>query len=484
MASSTTLDGSTLRGARRRPGSPTQDAPALVIVWSAREGERVGELLALPERAAGPFVFGRGAQQADDRFDRLFPVRQQPGENRATGPLENPFLSRQHLAIRPDGAGLAVENLGKRPLLLNGQEVTEAVVRPGALLEVHNLLLLLCVERPPTMSPLRHGAVLPPSFGEADDHGIVGESPLAWELRDQVAFFARRSGHVLVTGESGTGKELVAQAIHRGSGRKGKLVARNAATLPPGLIDAELFGNAANYPNAGMPERPGLVGEADGGTLFLDEIGELPRELQTHLLRVLDAGGEYQRLGESRRRTADLRVVAATNRDPEEIKHDLLARLGLRLHLIGLNERREDIPLLARHVLRRIAVDDPDVGERFFDRWDGRRGEPRIDIELARALVEHTYATHLRELEAILWKAIGSSRGEVLELTPAVRATVRAAPPPAPAPREQGGQITPEQVRAALEKHGGVRENAWRDLGLPSRHALHRLIKKYGIEQE
>ena len=165
---------------------------------------------------------------------------------------------------------------------------------------------------------------------------------------------AARREHVLVLGESGTGKELVAQAIHALGPRSGRrLVARSAATVPATLIDAELFGNAPSYPNAGMAERPGLVGEADGSTLFLDEIGELPVELQTHLLRLLD-GGDYQRLGDARRRTADLRVVGATNRPTGQLKADLAARFPLRVHAPGLHERRDDVMLVARHVLREL----------------------------------------------------------------------------------------------------------------------------------
>src|SRR5205807_1302663 len=125
----------------------------------------------------------------------------------------------------------------------------------------------------------------------------------------------------------GCGKELVAQGIHALSSRRArKIVSRNAATFPDTLVDAELFGNAPNYPNQGMPERAGLIGEADGSTLFLDELGELPEALQTRLLRVLDSG-EYQRLGDSRRRSASFRFVAATHRSLEKLREDVAARL-------------------------------------------------------------------------------------------------------------------------------------------------------------
>jgi two-component system nitrogen regulation response regulator GlnG/two-component system response regulator HydG len=286
---------------------------------------------------------------------------------------------------------------------------------------------------------------------------------------------------VLLLGESGTGKELVAQAIHASSSRRAKrLVARNAATFPSGLIDAELFGNVANYPNAGMPERPGVVGEADGGTLFLDEIGELPTELQSHLLRVLDAGGDYQRLGDAKRRRADVRVVAATNRPLDELKHDLAARLSLRIELPGLDARREDVPLLARHLLRRHARKDPPIGARFFSGWDGTTGEPRIAPGLVRALVTHRYTTHVRELEGLLLTSLVESRGSTFELTESVRDAIV----PASLPAARARAFTAEEIRTALEKHHGVRERVWRDLGMPNRYVLQRLMKKFGLGDE
>jgi DNA-binding NtrC family response regulator len=129
------------------------------------------------------------------------------------------------------------------------------------------------------------------AYGGPDAHGIVGESPAAWDLREQLARAAATDDYVLIQGESGTGKELAAAVLHKGSKRaKGPFVAHNASNFTLSLLDSELYGNSANYPNPGMPARQGLFGSADRGTLFLDEVGECPLEVQAHLLRVLDAG--------------------------------------------------------------------------------------------------------------------------------------------------------------------------------------------------
>ncbi len=356
--------------------------------------------------------------------------------------------------------------MGKIGLRHNGKPAEQASVKPGDLLTLDQQLVLLCVERqcggPAAGRPLF-------SFGEADAFGLVGESPRLWLLRDELAFFARRPGHVLVLGPSGTGKELCARALHGLSSRApGPFVARNAATLPAGIIDAELFGNFKNYPNPGMPERPGLVGEAEGGTLFLDEIGELPEELQAHLLRLLD-GGDYHRLGEARPRRADLRLVAATNREERALKFDLVARLALRLTTPGIDERRDDIPLLIRAILRRLAQQDPSLRERFFD-----GAEARVDPALVEALLEHEYTTHVRELEMLLLLAMAGSPGSFLALTPSVEARLQR-----PSSRPLPGR---DEIEEALARcHGNV-SAAWKDLGLSSRDALYRLLRKHGIQ--
>lgn len=435
---------------------------ALVVLWWPSEPNRVGEVL-FPRRE--PSWLGRASSTNED--DRLPLIRQRPHHNERTAPITDPFLSRQHLRLTAREGAIGLECRGKQPLVVGGVPCSSAEVRRLDLVEVRGVCSFLCVERPVRFasSSAQH------AFGDADAHGIVGESPVIWELRRSIEFAGKRNAHVLVTGPSGTGKELVARAIHRESPRARRpIVSRNAATLPPSLLDAELYGNAANYPNAGMPERPGLIGQADGSTLFLDEIGELPSELQAHLLRVLDSG-EYQRLGEARGRSSDFRFVAATNRPASSLKPDLAARLGLCIDVPGLGERPEDVPLLARYLVRRIARRDPGVVERYI----GPEGEPRFSSELIGALALNEYHTHVRELESLLWRSLQSSPGAVLDCTHEVNAVLRPRKP-----SRTAESISRHELRAALERHGNVKEHVWRELGLSSRHSLLRLMKKLG----
>ncbi len=163
---------------------------------------------------------------------------------------------------------------------------------------------------------------------------------------------------VLVTGESGTGKELVARLLHFGGRRKGKpFVAVNCGAIPETLLESELFGHRRGAFTEARSDRAGLIEEAGGGTLFLDEIGELPLPLQTKLLRFLQEG-EIRRLGDTETRKVNVRLVAATARDLERevaggrFREDLFYRLNvIRIHVPPLRERRDDIPLLAKHFL-------------------------------------------------------------------------------------------------------------------------------------
>jgi two-component system nitrogen regulation response regulator GlnG/two-component system response regulator HydG len=443
---------------------------ALVVIWWQGEPDRLGEVILPMENAAW---FGRGVDDASAA--RLSLVRQRPGRNEPAPASVDPFLSRRHLRVTALGETLGLECAGKQPVLVDGVERREAEVGPLGIVEIRGVCSFVCVERPARLDAGSSGH----EFGRADAHGIVGESAAAWALRRRIDFVAGRAAHVLVTGASGTGKELVARAVHARSARgQHALVARNAATLPPSLIDAELFGNAAHYPNAGMSERPGLIGQAHRSTLFLDEIGELPAEQHAHLLRVLDAG-EYQRLGDARPRTADVRFIAATNREVTSLKADLAARLALRVDVPGLDERPEDVPLIARELLRRMTYRDPELQARFAARQAGGAAGPRLSAELAALLTLHCYSAHVRELEGLLWRSLQTSDTAVLEVTHEVRALLRPRAPDHTAARA-AGEVSREELRAALVRHQGIKERVWRELGLSSRHALLRLMKKLG----
>ncbi len=456
---------------KRRSSAPAAAQPHLVIAWSLEEPERVGESAPIPNRGG---LLGRGEKDDDDTVERLRFGRRRPGQVGATPPIDGSRVSRHQLHLVPAGDDeIDVQSVGRCPFAVNGVPVQRARVKPGDTLTLRNAMVLLVVTR-------RADFVRDLSedfpFGQADIHGMVGESGAAWELRKALSFAARSSEHVLLLGESGAGKELAARAIHAMSDRAQRpLTTRNAATFPESLVDAELFGTARNYPNPGTPERPGLIGEAHGSTLFLDEIGELSQTMQAHLLRVLDRGGEYQRLGDARRLTADLRLVAATNRDTSALKHDFAARLPLRIKLPGLNERLDDLPLLIRHLLVRLCASTGNLLDRFFERRAGHVAEPRIDPDLIELLLRHRYTTHTRELERLLWLALSTSPDDYVAATDELRAELGNA--------VTESEIEPDRgaIEAALETAKGNVTRATRLLGLRNRYVLYRLMRKLGI---
>ena len=453
-----------------------RDRPALVLLWSEEEPDRAGEVAFFdtPRRAE---VIGRGDDGEEKGEVRVRFHRQRPRELIDGGGLSGRAISRRQVVVTPQAKGIEVRRVGRCPMLVNGQAVEAHVMAPGDTLLLKGQLLLRCTLRSRGMKELRYVAEQEFPFGGPDRVGILGETPVVWELRDRLAFAAKADTHVLLRGASGTGKELAARAIHELSKRaKRPLVSRNAATFPEGLIDAELFGNVKNYPNAGMPERPGLIGQADRGTLFLDEIAELPQDMQAHLLRVLDEGGEYQRLGETGSRKADVRLVGATNRDLASFKHDLLARIAVRVELPSLDARRDDIPLLVRHLVLRAARKSPEIADRFL-RTVGGVSYPRIEPALLEALVSATFETNVRGLDTLLWKALSESPGDTIVVPEEMKR-----PRPA-AEAESVREFTAEEIRGALALAKGNVSHAAKALGL-SRYALYRWMRKFEIEGE
>lgn len=227
--------------------------------------------------------------------------------------------------------------------------------------------------------------------------GLVGRSPAFRKLMVSLQRIAAGAGTVLLQGESGTGKELAARAIHARSPRKdGPFVAVNAGAIAANLFEAELFGARRGAYTGSEEDRPGLFRAAAGGTLFLDEVGEIPLGLQAKLLRVLETG-EVRAVGENRSRPVDVRVVSATNQDLQAMvaqgtfRKDLYFRLSvLPLRLPSLAERREDIPLLAEQLLRRLA---------------GTAKPATLSAEAARALMAQSWPGNVRELKNALERA-------------------------------------------------------------------------------
>jgi len=463
--------------------SRAPDVLALVVIWCPHGRERVGELLMVPAQArGGEGTFGRGGAEADPTRARLLLARDRPANLVPSPPVTFERMSRTQLAVRVAEADrLWVDNRGRLPLYHNGAAVDRADVVPGDVLQIGRQMSFLCVRRPAWIEPMPAGSgYAAPEFGWPDAHGIAGESPATWRLRRDIAYVARRPGHVLIVGASGTGKELVARALHSLSERaRPRLVSRSAVTLPESLIDAELFGNARNYPNPGMPERPGLIGDANGGTLFLDEIGAVPPSIQAHLLRVLDAG-EYQRLGEATVRRADLRLIAATNR-PEGLKHDVAARFAFRIEVPDLNARREDIPLLTQQLLRMARQEEDGESWQARERVPGADGaQPEPSSELVRRLVQHRYTGNVRELRAMLWRCLQRSPGQK-RIEWVGDETAEDASAPDASARTDPRALTPEQIQACIDRENGVLERAWRELGLSSRFVLQRLIQRHGL---
>jgi two-component system response regulator HydG len=460
----------------------------LVIAWCAPPPSRVGEVMVAPPEGSAHVLGRADASEVAESRVRFF--RQRPGVLEPTAPLDGQGLSRRQLVIRANGEALDIERVGRCALRVNGRDVDSARVAVGDVVEVRRELVMLSVRRPPRIAQMRHFArETYGEFGVPDRLGILGESPAVWELRDAIAFAAKAGAHSLIVGESGTGKELAARGVHRLSTRAaGPFVARNAATLPAGLIDAELFGNMRNYPNPGMAERAGLVGEADGGMLFLDEIGELPSELQSHLLRVLDSGGEYQRLGDARTRRSDLRFIGATNRDPEALKHDFVARFTSRVEVPSLDSRREDVPLLLNELALRAAERNPDVAARFVAADASGRRYARLSPSFVARALRETLSANVRSLDALLWDALRGSDGDEIRLR-LKRAVVRSTPPSsssgsAPAAKPPRAPPTPEQIRDALAGAKGNITHAARALGISSRFALKRLMQRHKITSE
>ena len=319
--------------------------------------------------------------------------------------------------------------------------------------------------------------------------GLIGRSAKLQRIFRLIENLEHSEATVLLTGESGTGKEVVAHAIHARSPRRdGPFVAVNCGALPGELLESELFGHVRGAFTGAVRDRAGRFEVAAGGTLFLDEVGDLPVQLQVKLLRVLQERA-FERVGESRPRTSDARIIAATNVELRRavvdgrFREDLYYRLRVvPIEIPPLRARREDIEPLATFLLARVG---------------GRQGRAlRFSPDALRILLEHSWPGNVRELENALEYAVAVCKGQTIlpedlpaEVTmgPVSSAPVVALPEPhAAAPKEAWARREPEpeldaaRIRVALEACRWRRHEAARTLGV-SRTTLWRRMRELNL---
>ncbi len=283
--------------------------------------------------------------------------------------------------------------------------------------------------------------------------------------------------NILITGEHGTGKEVVARRLHASSARARKpLVIVNAGGISEGIFESELFGHVKGAFTDAKADRIGFFEMADGGTIFLDEIGNLSMKLQARLLRVLQTG-EFQRVGSSRTQRSDVRVLSATNADIRQevsvgnFREDLLYRLNtVEIHLPPLRERREDIPLLAKHFLARRSAQH-------------RREPLTFAPEAMQAMLDYEWPGNIRELEHTIERGVLLAAGSTVTVQdlklyqPRGSSGSDRGPGLDELPLEEVERVL---IQKALQRHQGNVSQAAEALGL-SRSALYRRLQRYGL---
>lgn len=372
-------------------------------------------------------------------------------------------ISRHHARLNPTPHGYQYQNLGRNGSRRNGKVVTDALLRPGDVVALGEWSLELCsaAQCGETVIPAATVSTASPS------KTIIGNDPGMQRVLSTIAQLAASSAPVCILGESGTGKELVADAIHQQSPRAaGTLVAINCGALPPSMIESELFGFEKGSFTGALQQRKGLLEQAHNGTLFLDEVGELPLELQTRFLRVLETG-TLRRIGGQHDVRVDVRIISATHRnlsacvEAGTFREDLFFRLFvLPLQLPALRDRPNDIPLLCQHFAQLFG-----------------RAEVQFTAEALARLTTHNWPGNVRELKNTIQRS--------LILTPVLildAAHIQLLQPSTPVDRPVS--LDDQEclaIRRALTQHAGNNTRAAAVLGI-SRTTLVAKIKKYNLE--
>ncbi|MEW6443803.1 MAG: sigma 54-interacting transcriptional regulator [bacterium] len=306
---------------------------------------------------------------------------------------------------------------------------------------------------------------------------ILTKSAAMKSVLEMLPLVANSQSTVLIEGDSGTGKELVARAIHNfGPRRHRPFVALNCAALPDTLLESELFGYKRGAFTDAKKDKPGRFARAEKGTLFLDEVGDLSPAIQAKLLRVLQEK-TYEPLGSTQPVRADVRIIAATNRNlakevqRKRFRQDLYFRLNVvKIPLPPLSERREDIPLLVHHFIKR------------FNALQGRR-IARCSERVMAALMSYPFPGNVRELENAIEHAFVVCGGDTIQmedLPPHILSAASESTRPVPAAFRPLEQAEAEVIRSLLERHGGNRKRAAGEMGV-SRNTLWRKMRRYGL---
>jgi len=319
------------------------------------------------------------------------------------------------------------------------------------------------------------------TLAASEFEGIVGRSPLMWDLFSKIRRIAPHYRAVLITGETGTGKDLAAQALHRLSpAAAGRYVVLNCSAVVETLFESELFGHVRGSFTGATSDKMGLIEHSHGGTLFLDEIGDMPLATQAKLLRVLQ-NQEVQRVGSLSARKVDLRVIAATNHDlhtaiaEKRFREDLYYRLSMvEVRMPRLEERKEDLPLLERHFVARFAA-------QYKKEIRGLSHRARM------ALAMHSWPGNVRELENVLGHACMMTMADTVDIQdlPApLQAPGQAEAPTALGVGLEHGALEEQErllVQRAMESAGGNQSEAARILRI-GRDALRYKLKKYNLD--
>jgi DNA-binding NtrC family response regulator len=301
---------------------------------------------------------------------------------------------------------------------------------------------------------------------------FIASAPAMSSVLETISRIAPSDANVLVTGEHGTGKEVVARTIHALSLRASRpLIAVNTGGLAEGVFESEVFGHVKGAFTDARTDRIGRFELADGGTIFLDEIGNVPMRQQAKLLRVIESG-EIERVGSSRGKRVDVRVISATNANLQaasqngEFREDLLFRLNtVEIHLPALRERREDIPVLAMHFLSNYA-------SRY------RRQVQGLDPAALQMLLQYAWPGNVRELEHTMERAVLMCRAE--QIQPADLGIAMQRPGSQNLEELSLESVESILIRKALQRFQGNVSQAAEALGL-SRGALYRRMEKYGL---